>query len=674
MIEEIKPWKNSALKSPASQARSITYSYAPLDSRDTVQPNDARPRTIEEKILGITVRKEFNAYYFASNQYYEINQQGTTQDAAWNDAANLKTEKRYYAKGDSSSPSAGRLYRITYPNDTTETYTYAYGNWNAGSSLGAGTFTAGTGTAVKMTVTYGTTASPNGVANKTGQQVTIFDGIGNIVMKEKYVYTGSGYERFGWTAASYDAWMRPLAIKTSNNELTEYTWNCCMKTSETLPDGTQYTYAYDALKRLISKTKVGVGNQPDLVTSYTYDAKGRILNTTVSGGNLSLSESSTYNYAGRIMSKTDSSGLTATYLSLNGNNIGSNLRGTTLAVTYPENRTSIVEALCDGSISSITGSAQRTEYYDYGVTDNGLIWTKVSFGAADSLRWKKEYYDLNKRIAKVEYPSFGGIIITEDYIYNAHNQLIKIGKTGQFPVLYTYDIFGNLTMLGIDRDNNNLLTTNSIDRVKRNDIFFIKENDDWYIVYNQLIHGAINSDCATVIATNKKKLSVYTTDVFSEIQHIDAYGNHTVQTKMIDRTTKKRTENIINSSLITPVQKIYINGLLISENNFTDQTIIYNYDALERVISEIIPRIGQKQTTYYTIGIGKIGRIYKRFTGCQGCSGQCIRKSKSGYSRSSRYVSAIVRDIKSFPAVSSREAFCFGSGTVPVIREESGLG
>ena len=72
--------------------------------------------------------------------------------------------------------------------------------------------------------------------------------------------------------------------------------------------------------------------------------------------------------------------------------------------------------------------------------------------------------------------------------------------------------------------------------------------------------------------------------------------------------------------------------------------------------------------------IEKIGRIYKRFTGCQGCSGQCIRKSKSGYSRSSRYVSAIVRDIKSFPAVSSREAFCFGSGTVPVIREESGLG
>ncbi|WP_176014690.1 RHS repeat protein [Victivallis sp. Marseille-Q1083] len=560
VIEEIKPWKNSALKSPANQARSITYSYAPLDSRDTVQPNDARPRSIEEKILGVTVRKEFNAYYFASNQYYEINQQGTTQDAAWNDAANLKTEKRYYAKGDNSSPSAGRLYRITYPNDTTETYTYAYGNWNAGSSLGAGTFTAGTGTAVKMTVTYGTTANPNGVANKTGQQVTIFDGIGNVVMKEKYVYIGSGYERFGWTAASYDAWMRPLAIKTSNNELTEYTWNCCLKTSETLPDGTQFTYAYDALKRLISKTKVGIGDQPDLVTSYTYDAQGRVLNTIVSGGNLSLSESSTYNYAGQI--------------------------------------------------ASITGNMQPTTYYNYGVSETGETWSKHSFGSGDGTRWETVYQDLLKRTVKVERSGFNDSVVSDVYSYNNKNQLTKIARTGQPAVLFTYDTLGNQTQIGFDGDNNSSLTAASSDRIQINEISMIKENNNWFLKSVQSTYGTLNNGTATVINQTKEKLSGLPANTISEIQSIDINGNITTQTSLLDRAAKKITVNTTNPGSTVTRQQIILNGLLLSQKSFSNLTTTYGYDSLGRMISVVDPRTGAQQITYFTIGPGKIGKIH----------------------------------------------------------------
>ncbi|WP_176013899.1 RHS repeat-associated core domain-containing protein [Victivallis sp. Marseille-Q1083] len=609
VIEEIKPWKNSPLKSPASQARSITYSYAPLDSRDTVQPNDARPRSIEEKILGVTVRKEFNAYYFASNQYYEINQQGTTQDAAWNDAANLKTEKRYYAKGDSSSPSAGRLYRITYPNDTTETYTYAYGNWNAGSSLGAGTFTAGTGTAVKMTVTYGTTANPNGVANKTGQQVTIFDGIGNVVMKEKYVYTGSGFERFGWTAASYDAWMRPLAIKTSNNELTEYTWNCCMKTSETLPDGTQYTYAYDALKRLISKTKVGIGDQPDLVTSYTYDAQGRVLNTIVSGGNLSLSESSTYNYAGQITSTTDQSGLTSTYTYLNGSNVGSNLHGSIKITTKPGNITEIIEAFCDTNISSMTGSGQTSQYSDYGVIAGGLQWNKITVGSVDSPRWYKEYYDLLNRKIKIELPGANNSVLVAEYFYNTKNQLIMITSTYQPTIFFTYDSISELKQIGFDINKDGNLTAISDDVILLTNNSFIKENGNWYNHKTESTYATSNSNIITILNQKKNKLSGFNTDIITELEEIDIYGNVTLTQTKLNRQTHEMIIDIDVPFSSIIMQSKYCNKLLKSKKDSSGITVSYNYDCLERLIDTSNARTGTEILTYYQDGVGKKGKI-----------------------------------------------------------------
>ncbi|WP_176014686.1 RHS repeat domain-containing protein [Victivallis sp. Marseille-Q1083] len=502
------------------------------------------------------------------------------------------------------------MYRITYPNDTTETYTYAYGNWNAGSSLGAGTFTAGTGTAVKMTVTYGTTANPNGVANKTGQQVTIFDGIGNVVMKEKYVYTGSGFERFGWTAASYDAWMRPLAIKTSNNELTEYTWNCCLKTSETLPDGTQYTYAYDALKRLISKTKVGIGDQPDLVTSYTYDAQGRVLNTTISGGNLSLSESSTYNYAGQITSTTDQSGVTSTYTYLNGSNVGSNLKGKIGAVILSGNRTQIKETLCDGQLASITGNLQPASYFDYGVTENGEIWIKNVIGVADGSQWKKEYHDMLNRKVKVESSGFNGVMITEQYFYNTKNQLTKIIYTGQPTILFEYDALSNQIQVGQDGDSNATLTTTSSDRILLEDISMIKESNIWYLKTVQSTYGSVNNSTPTIIAQTKTKLSALATNTISDVQTIDINGNITTQTNVIDRTAKRLTINISTTGSTVTAQQIYLNGLLNSQKNFSDLTIVYHYDGLGRTISEVDQRIGTQQTTYYSSGEGRVGKIH----------------------------------------------------------------
>lgn len=211
---------------------------------------------IEEKILGITVRKEFFAYYFDNNCYVEIHEKATDNAANFGATSNLRTVKRYYPRGDSTSPSAGKVHTVTNPDGTLETYAYEYGNYLVNVDPAANSFSPdANGGALRTTVVYGTVANPGGIAGKTTKAVTIHNDIGKEAYSENYVYTGSGYERMSWTSRTFDEIGRKTSELKSNGELHESTWSCCNLLSETLPDGTHYTYVYDALKRLVSKDK-----------------------------------------------------------------------------------------------------------------------------------------------------------------------------------------------------------------------------------------------------------------------------------------------------------------------------------------------------------------------------------------------------------------------------------
>jgi len=104
-----------------------------------------------------------------------------------------------------------------------------------------------------------------------------------------------------------------LPDDNSNGTYSTATWNCCSKDSETAADGTQYTFSYNLLKQMVSKTKVG-----GPTTSYTYDVEGRQLSETVSGGSALVATASTYDLAGRVTSRTDAAGLVTAYAYSNG--------------------------------------------------------------------------------------------------------------------------------------------------------------------------------------------------------------------------------------------------------------------------------------------------------------------------------------------------------------------
>lgn len=600
-IVKITPWKNAAFNSPAAQAKAEYKNFSPHDSRDIVENDDIRPRTEETRILGITTSKTYHAYYFDGNEYVEIEERCVNGNAEYGDATNLRTERRYYPKGNCSSPSAGRIHTIKYPNGTMDTYTYEYGTWTPNSDPAQSIFTPGSGIAVRVKITHGTVDSPAGIANKTLQDSTVYDSRGCRVYLTQAVYTADGYETFAWTANTFDELRRRISERKSNNELTEYTWNCCDKASEILPDGTQYTYIYDDLKRLISKTKVGIGNQPDLVTAYQYDAANRKISETITGGALSTMATWEYNLAGQLEKETNHQGLITTYTYVQGINSGSNCKGKTTTITNPGGFTTIEQTYCSGQLSAITGTAQVPEYYDAGINEDGSLWNKIYIGRADSARWSKTTTNLLNFVILNEKSGFNGIV-TQQSFYNTKNQLIKTTQTGSAPTLFEYNTLGNVVRSGLDVDNNGTLDLASDDFIADIEISI---DNSWETVVNK-VYGTANSATATTFSVKKQRLSGFAASVVAETQIIDIHGNVTTQTQMIDRSNKTTTVMAKTPASSVEARAITINGLKMSERSTSNLTTTYAYDGLERLVSVTEPRIGVTTITYHTTA-GKNG-------------------------------------------------------------------
>ena len=71
--------------------------------------------------------------------------------------------------------------------------------------------------------------------------------------------------------------------------------------------GTEYIYEYNSRDLLSKETKKGIAEQADIVTTYTYNADGKVISTVVSGGGLTLSTAKSYDMAGRLVQETDAS-------------------------------------------------------------------------------------------------------------------------------------------------------------------------------------------------------------------------------------------------------------------------------------------------------------------------------------------------------------------------------
>ena len=602
----VTPWKDSAFGSPVHEAKVELRSYAPVDGRDTVDDTDTRPRVEETRVLGITTSKTYHAHYTENGCRVEVQEQCARPNASYGDSDNLRTVKRWHPAGNgASSASAGRLHTVLGEDGQLTTYAYERGTWTPGiDDATPGVFTPGGDDALRITETRGTSAHPDGIAFRTLRLVSVMDAAGNVVFAERQVYTGGGYARLDWTAHTYDGRNRRLRSVTSGGEVTEMTWGCCAKTSETLSDGRTYLYEYDAMRRLVSKTLQGIGSLPDYVTEYSYDAAGRVTETTVSGGTLSLSSFSVYDLAGRLLSSTSEAGLVTSRTYLQGVNTGNLRRGGTVTVTHPGGAQTITATHCDGRTASVTGDAQVSEYYDYGVNSDGTQWTLTRLGGGDSPRWTRTTTDMLGRVVRTERPGYGeNAVITQQNYYDATGRLSRTTQTGQADTLHEYDELGELFRTGQDADGNGTLELASNDRISETVSAYVQDDaGDWWLRNERRIYATANSATPTTVSASDRRISGFANGVISETRSTDIHGNTTVSTTAVNRATKTITAERLSPESTVAEQQVTVNGLVTSVRSLSGLTTAFGYDGLRRRVSVTAPRTGTSTIAYNVSG------------------------------------------------------------------------
>lgn len=609
---ELRPWKDLALAAATeTNSRATYFQYAEHDGYQLYYYNRFLSG-VEEHVEGRAVSARSIARWSASGgQPIKVGGQQVVieeESAYASSSAQLKTRTTRFHS--SAAPFyAGRVASIEHPDGRRDTFTYEKGNYAADAldpSLSQFTPDAAAGRAERVTTVHGTTAAPDGVAFKTTKETSVRDQFGNEVLQETYVYNGSAYERVGWTVMDYDDRGHLTQTRRHNGQVVSATWSGERKTSDVDASGTETTYTYDALGRLKTQTKKGVAAggtypaQPDVVTTFDYDAEGRQTGVTAAAGGLSLSKSSAYDVAGRIRSEIDHAGLVTLYTYANG--------GRTETATLPGGATRVTDNYLDGQRRSETGTAVVAKAFDYGVNPDGTQYTLAyTGGGLNSPRWERTTKDFLGRTIRVERPGFGGTTLVETFAYNAKGQLqSESSAAGAVKLLadklYEYDELGRRARSGLDVNGDGLLTLPSTDRVADAATRFEQSGGDWFAVNTASTYEVNNSDAPTT-QSQRERLNNFPAagaeKTFAEVSLTDVGGNVTVNSSAVNRAAKKVTHTSDTPDSNVSEVGVRVNGLLQSSSTATPEAATtYAYDALGRQTGATHPKGGTTTQTY----------------------------------------------------------------------------
>lgn len=590
-VKEVRPYLDVPITCAESEAVVTFSDYTLLDAGDINTTRYANsPRTVTETVLGHTVAKSYTAYLANDDlERIEVTERCTSPGAAYGDASNQRTIRTYYAEIPGAARSE-RLKTMVYTDGRQDTYTYEYGIYTPSADpTQPGTFLPGSGTDERVIVAHGTMAAPLGIPGKTTREISITGSTGEELLQESYIHTAGGYIRVSWTVNAHDELGRVIAAYTADGGVTESTWGCCGKDSETDRTGISRAFLYDDLKRVTSITRHGAPGQADIVTQYTYDASGRRLTEIVTAGDLSQVSTSVYDIAGRLDYTIDAAGFTTDY--------AYEQNGLATTVTRPGAITEITARYLDGRTKSVTGSGVIPRYYAYGVHADGTQWTQVYTGSLGGPMWEKTTTDLLSRTVKQEKPGYNG---TEQSIsvYDPAGRLVKTVITGQADTLYGYDELGNQVKSGLDLNASGALEEASTDRINASETLFIQADGHWWQETVQQVFAMDDSPGATTVATQRSRLTGLGGGLTAESIAMDIHGNQTISRATLDRATQTETRTVHYPDSDTNAVSVTVGGRLMSSTGKTGVTVTYGYDHLGRRTTATDPRTGVTTTHY----------------------------------------------------------------------------
>ena len=215
------------------------------------------------------------------------------------------------------------------------------------------------------------------VDGKSERTVSERNAFGDEIRTERFALVGGEWHSLSFETKTYNAKHQVVSTQYSNGKSSSAAWICTGPLWQIGTDGIAITNIYDGTKSLVSSTRYSPLGA--VTTEYVRDCRGRAVQETESApGVEARTTSRTYDARGRLASMTDEQGRTTTYAYSADNR--------TTTETLPSGATRITTVNPDGSLASVTGTAQAAEFHSYGVTEDGLEWTQVNYLSPDGAR------------------------------------------------------------------------------------------------------------------------------------------------------------------------------------------------------------------------------------------------------------------------------------------------
>ena len=464
--------------------------------------------------------------------------------------------------------------------------------------------------------------------NQAGDVTASTDGQGRTVNYTYDIYghlTRVSYPDGTSESFTYDAEGRNLTATDRMGRTATFTYdavgNC---TSKTYANGANESYTYDECNRVVSATNVYGG-----MTSYGYDYLGRNTSVTDVNGNITYYS---YNDRGNVSSVTDPAGNTYSFTYDN--------NGNQTSVTYPNGSTYNTSYDVRGRMTSQSDAYGNTTTYSYdsmdrlvGVTDAlGSSWTYEydSMGNITSVTDAEGYtttytYDLNGQVTSVtnaagntattSYDQYGRVISTTDfagvettYTYDSMDRVATTTVNGEVTT-YSYSSVGNL--VSVEDPTGTIFYTYNIDGYLSSVTNASGEVISYtYDEAGQIASMAIDGQTISYGYDNMGRLVTVTDSEGTTSYTYDAVGNRasTEYPNGVTTTYGYNENNVLISEVSTDST-----GTVLASYEYTigannerltctelNRTVEYEYDELERLVSETVTTGDTVSVTTYT--------------------------------------------------------------------------
>ena len=496
--------------------------------------NDFRPATEREIIIAQDgTETVLNQRSYTYEDSHEVNRTTVTETALGSDEVHTSISETY-GEATQYPYARGRQKMSQGINGVQTVYTYEA--------------TTDHGATHKVT----STVQANGsiVPGQSTRTVQYVAENGTTTRQEQYVHTGENWSLITSEDYEYDVELRRTKTTKGNGRIRTTEWMCCGPLRETDEDGITTSYAYNSAKQLVETIRSATETTPETITSYIYDAAGRIISTRKDVGALTTVESTEYDDLGRVISATDILGrVTRTQYSDD---------QLTTTVTTPSGSTLITKTYYDDFILLQTGTGQREIETQLELTQEGILTTTLSRGVVFSRTLQNGF---GQTIRQEQPNTLEGFIVTRN-TYNDKGQLVRSQSEDMAPTMTVYNELGNVVRQTIllDELHPHDPTKN---RISGSSLCYQIREDGVYEVQTTITYNAQGFPLTQII---EKIVSQLNSTLESKKITTDIYGQQSIQwTEYTAPTKRTQFSHIPTSDIIA--KSLVVDGFTIRQTN-----------------------------------------------------------------------------------------------------------